>query len=429
MKKILVLFLLFCWTSVACLVDRVLSAESNEDADDEYVLDVGLLIECDDAVSCGIPSWRGFVALENRYFVHHGTYKGQDQQNDVAFIVNPEFSYSWPSGNIVTIEPYLLLDSMDKERTEFDLREAYGLMLWEDWEFGLGARTIFWGVTESRQLVDIVNQKDYLANLDGTEKFGQPMVSAAGNTNIGNFELYLMPFFREQTSPGVDGRLRSPLLVDSDQSRYESGAEEYHLDVAARYSQFIGDWEFGLSYFSGTSRDPELVPGLQDGVTPVLIPYYEQINQAGLDVQVLAGEWLLKWESIYRDKESDDFIAFTTGVELTFTGILDTVVDCTVVAEWLYDDRGIRARTPYENDIMLGFRFAFNDISGSEIKLGVTKDINDSPAVYKFNAERRITDYWKVQLEGYVFSEAEQIDAIYFFRNDDYVSLTLMYYF
>ncbi len=55
----------------------------------------------------------------------------------------------------------------------------------------------FTGGTESQQLIDIVNQKDYPANIDGNEKFGQPMVSVAGRTDYGN----LVPYPWKPASP------------------------------------------------------------------------------------------------------------------------------------------------------------------------------------------------------------------------------------
>ena len=42
---------------------------------------------------------------------------------------------------------------------------------------------------------------------------------------------------------------------------------------------------------------------------PSLIPYYELINQTGMDIQLIAGEWLFKLESYYRTGQGDNFFA------------------------------------------------------------------------------------------------------------------------
>ena len=54
---------------------------------------------------------------------------------------------------------------------------------------------------------------------------------------------YLLPYFRERTFAGVDGRLRSPLPVATDNAQYESSDEENHVDFALRYSHYLGSFD------------------------------------------------------------------------------------------------------------------------------------------------------------------------------------------
>lgn len=65
------------------------------------------------------------------------------------------------------------------------------------------------------------------------------------------------------------------------------------MDLSLRYSRTIGDADIGFYHFVGTSREPTLLLGLRNNRT-VLIPNYEQINQTGLDVQMVAGNGLFK---------------------------------------------------------------------------------------------------------------------------------------
>ena len=85
---------------------------------------------------------------------------------------------------------------------------------------------------------------------------------------------------------------------------YESGDEEKHVDYAARYSNYAGGLDFGLSAFVGTSREPSFLFG-QPSEPPSpgdvsLIPYYEQIRQFGIDAQLTTETWLYKMEAIHR---------------------------------------------------------------------------------------------------------------------------------
>ena len=76
--------------------------------------------------------------------------------------------------------------------------------------------------------------------------------------------------------------------MDHKLTSYESAAQEWHLDLAGRYSGSFGPLDVGLSVFDGTSRDPSLLPTLV-GDEFVLAPHYEQIRQLGLDTQLTAG--------------------------------------------------------------------------------------------------------------------------------------------
>ena len=94
---------------------------------------------------------------------------------------------------------------MDSERTHFDIRELFGLWVFERWELGVGIRKVFWGVTESQHLVDIINQTDLVDSIDGEEKLGQPMVNVSIPHEWGTVDLFILPYFRERTFPGRDG--------------------------------------------------------------------------------------------------------------------------------------------------------------------------------------------------------------------------------
>ena len=89
------------------------------------------------------------------------------------------------------------------------------LKVFDESELRVGLRKVFWGVTESQHLVDIINQTDLVESLDGEEKLGQPMINYALINDWGTLDLYLLPYFRERTFSGINGRLRSSLYVDT----------------------------------------------------------------------------------------------------------------------------------------------------------------------------------------------------------------------
>ena len=139
-----------------------------------------------------------------------------------------------------------------------------------------------------------------------------------GEKDWGLLEFFLLPYFRERTYPGIDGRLRTPLVIDTDNPLYESSAGEHHTDLALRWSHYFGDVDIGVSVFHGTGREPGLVPGANG---EALAPYYHQVTQVGLDVQYTREAWLWKLEAIGRDGLDDRFFATVAGFEYTFYGL------------------------------------------------------------------------------------------------------------
>ncbi|WP_455218294.1 hypothetical protein [Kaarinaea lacus] len=370
--------------------------------------------------------WSGYVSAEYRYFMHEAAYSDQ-HDNNASLSAQPEYYTNWDDGQqSFTFVPFARWDQNDKERSHTDIRELTWLMATDSWELRAGIRKVFWGVTESQHLVDIINQTDLVEALDGEEKLGQPMVNFALKNDWGTVDLYVLPLFRERTFPGPDGRLRFALPVDTDHPVYESSQEERHIDYAARWSHYIGSWDIGISYFNGTSRDPRLVPNIDFSA---LIPVYDLIEQWGLDLQATLDNWLWKMEVISRSGQDESYIAMTGGFEYTFVGIMESQADLGVIAEVMYDDRGDDATTPFADDVMIGGRFTLNDEQSTELLLGIIFDNNDSARMLRLESSRRIGNNWKVILEGQAFINIPSDDALAGFKDDDYLQLEVVRYF
>ncbi|KGY12714.1 hypothetical protein NM22_08315 [Vibrio tubiashii] len=373
------------------------------------------------ALQCHSVDISGQANIEHRQFFSSGEQGQGKGQSSVVF--EPEFYWQLGDTADFTFVPFYRLDGLDDERTHGDIREALYLNYWDDYEIRVGIGKVFWGVTESEHLVDVVNQTDAIEAVDGEDKLGQPMLHFTSIKNWGTVDAMVLPYFRERTFSGKDGRLRSPLVVSQD-AIYESSREEQHLDFALRYSQMYGDWDVGVSYFQGTNRDP-----YYRVVSGELMPYYAQSKQVGLDVQGIVGDWLWKLESIYRDS-FDHHTGLVSGFEYTVVGAFDTVWDLGLIAEYLYDSRGHNAQTIGQNDIFAGARLALNDEDSTEILFGVTQDLDNSD-VYsaKLEASSRLTNHLSWSVDAWLFENQTPDDLLYFARNDDFIELSLQYYF
>lgn len=378
--------------------------------------------------TAGSFEFSGYVAADVSLFVHDPTFPEQTRHS-ASMAAQPELYHEWEGGTSFTFVPFARLDSADSQRSYADIRELNLLWIDNSWEIRVGIAKVFWGATEFVHLVDIINQTDLVESIDAEEKLGQPMGHFTLIEDWGVSEVFILPYFRERTFPGVNGRLRTEFIVDTDHPRYESDAQERHTDFAVRYSHTLGDLDVGLYYFTGTSRDPTLIPSVDTIGQTVLIPYYELINQIGTDLQLVAGEWLWKLEALHRTRQGDSFSAATGGFEYSFIGIADSAMDLGVIVEYAYDSRGRSAMTPFQNDAILGLRLAFNDINNATLLAGWIQDMQSPAKIFQVEASRRFGEQFKASLEARTFQNQPENDPIYSLRNDDHFKFELAYYF
>lgn len=373
-------------------------------------------------LSAQAADFSGPVGFESRWFSD----RGEGQQ---SISLTPK--WQWGKGsNDFTLELFARVDSEDNERSHVDVREATWLHMADDWDVKVGVGRVFWGVTETQHLVDVINQTDAVEAIDGEDKLGQPMVQWSKIADWGILDVFVLPYFRERTFAGRDGFLSGSLPVDQDRVLYESSAKQRHVDVALRYSRTLGDWDYGLSYFRGTNRDPKLLPSINDSGNRVLQPYYDQMQQVGVDVQATKGAWLWKLEAIAREDSQYDYAATTLGFEHTFYGIAASAIDWGVLLEFSRDSRGANAPTPNQKDIAFAHRLTWNDVNSTELLLGVTQDLDDSDSYSAFiEASRRIGARWKVSADAWLLQSDDPQDPSWLLRNDDFVQIGVDYYF
>jgi len=370
----------------------------------------------------------GYMGIEGRIFLHEPLFPGQRDQ-DGSLVFEPEFFTRFTDEISGSFIPFLRLDSADEERRHWDIRELQFWLVKEDWELRGGVGKVFWGATEFVHLVDVINQTDAVEDIDGEDKLGQPMLQLSVPREYGIFDLFVLPYFRERTFPGRKGRLRPAVVVDVDHPLFVSSAEQNHLDFALRYSASRWSSDFGLYYFQGTGREPTLLPVLNPSGQLRLIPLYEQIRQFGFDLQTVYGNTLWKLEALYRQGQGEGFAAATGGMEYTFYALGGSLADLGILLEFSFDERQDRATVFAENDLMVGLRFSANDPAGTTALLGIIQDMDSSTKIIRFEASRRLSDTWKMILEGTFFADVDQNDILYDLRRDDFFRLELNYYF
>jgi hypothetical protein len=365
-------------------------------------------------------------------------------------------------------------DENDDSRTHGDVRELYYQQTGDDFEFKVGARRVFWGVAESRHLVDVINQSDFVENIANEAKLGQPVLSVAAIRETGTVELFLMPYQRARTFPGADGYPRLPFPVHTHEAMYESRRAQDHLDYAVRYTGSFGPVDLGVAWFDGTAREPRLLPCVQrnasgqfiqgspDGPscdreadyqsvilpppvlppfpTPeqvaaeivanlVLVPFYDRLRQASIDAQYVIGSMALKVEALRRYQQGRITWGTVSGFEYTFGDVAGSGADIGVLAEYLYDEYDEGLSVLFDDEIFVGSRLALNDVAGTQVLAGVIASREDGKSLrYGLEASGRLTDDWKLSLEARIFSKWPQDDSA-FLADQDFLTLTLERFF
>ncbi len=370
----------------------------------------------------------GFLGVDTRVFWEDARFDDQVDSLELSAAFQPEAYWRSADGKQrVSLVGFARIDSNDSERSHADIRQAYWSYDAREWDISVGINKVFWGVAESLHLVDVINQTDLVEDIDQEDKLGQPMLNFNLQRDFGRLEFFVLPWFRERTFAGSDGRLRAPLPIDADDPIYESADGQKHIDFAFRYSHYIGDLDIGVSIFDGTSREARVVLATQGDR---LLPYYEQMTQVGVDLQYTREAWLWKFEAINRITTDDSFQALVGGFEYSFYGLGGGSADLGLLLEYSYDGRGVNAPlTVFDDDVFVGARYALNDAQDSSILAGFALDLNTGEFFFNVEAERRIGDSLSAELRIRAFANAVVGDASYSFENDDYIQFRLNWYY
>lgn len=370
----------------------------------------------------------GFIEPEFQFFFEDPSDPRQEDAN-LSVAGQLELEVFLNDDHTLVITPFARLDGRDDERTHFDLREAYYEAVFDSFELRVGLKKVFWGRTEAAHLIDVINQTDNLESIDGEEKLGQPMVNVTVPTDFGIFDFYWLPYFREREFPGPEGRPRFDIPIANDMALYESDREEAHQDFAARWSHYMGAWDFGLSHFYGTARDPLLMPGFDANFDPIMIPFYALMHQTAVDVQATYGPMLYKFEGFHRWQLGDSWTQATGGIEYSFYGVAGTASDLGIVAEYIWDERGEAGMNPFQNDLFAGLRWTANDVQSTAILGGGIFDLDGNGYALSVEAERRLGEDFFLQVETRFFIDVPPGDPFTSFSDDDFIQARLAWYF
>lgn len=374
------------------------------------------------------------MGLQSRVFFAAPLHEGQTGSRASSLVIlSPKLRYRDEATGIqLVFNPKLAQEAntYDSNRNSIDIQEAKLTFHQDSWWVVGGLAIVFWGKLESRQIVDIVNQRDLALAMDPNDKLGQPLLNIGTRIGNGALEFYWLPYFREGTFPGTSGRLRGNIPIDVDQSTFTAKARRNADDFAVRYSVAQGPIDIGLAYFKGTGREPRMVLGKGRQGKDVLIPHYDVIEQFSTDAQATLGPALFKLEFARRFQNREHYSMAGLGIEYTFFNVRQSNVDIALIAERLRDTRSIEAQpSTFDSELFVGFRTAFNDTSDTSLLGGLVIDLNTRSRAGILNFEKRLFQKLslKVQVQTYSGTKPSEL-VLHQLRRDDSVRVSLNYY-
>lgn len=340
---------------------------------------------------------------------------------------------------------------IDPDRSIATVEEA-----WVGWkksrlELQLGAQMLNWTATEAFHPADIMNSRNLDSDIENAEKLGEPMVSFRVRFLEGGVTAYFMPTRIAPRFPGPSSRLSLTQGQSIGDALWagrdgEIGDDLFAPQWAARLDQTFGSADLALHYVEHNDRSQ---PAIAVQASDMQVrPVFPTVRRAGLTYTQAIGEWLVKVEADHR-------MFFDVDGSADYIIVAPPAVDHTSVAlglewGWGYDDGGegtvllegqaaiapdaseaeFQALGPFQRDVLLGYRHAFNDVDGTELLAGVIADTERFPEVLvNFVYSQRLSDVWGISGTLRVIHAPEEESFLHAQHEAHSVQLDLTRYF
>jgi hypothetical protein len=348
-----------------------------------------------------VISFNILAEVENTLSLNATYYK--NDKNNLSLNYKTKTFFEMGS-SVAYIDLEFLADNNDN--TLFNPLELKYKLEHDDYNVVIGFDSVFWGVAESYNPVDVLNRKNLLTPYESKDKLGELMFASEYFFENSTLSAYYLPKFYQQKFLDKDSATGFDIakhIIEDEKNSY-----------GVRYKHIIDNIDLGLSYFSGVSREHQLIPnGNKFNI------YYPDLAQTGLDIQLTTENALYKLEYANKSYTNDKKYAAVVGIEYMF--IADIAINSLI--EYLKSDE----LSVYQNDIMLGLRFDFEDEFGTEGLIGLIYDNEYSSKILTFSGSRRINNNSKIETNLAIYN-ADDKDTL--LKNvDNSLTLTYLYYF
>jgi len=310
-------------------------------------------------------------------------------------------------------------DQNDEGRQYANIRQASTSARFDQFTLAGGVGTFFWGVSETINLLNTINQSDLSQSIDGKVKMGQSFISASYAFSDSQITLLHLPKFVELEYPD---RPRSKLHIDQDNAIFEDRAGDG--DFALRWESNLDLGEVAISLFQGTRRDPLLIPNALEHTT--LIPYYLHTKYIAFDGLLFVGDAIIKSEMKHGQELDNNYYAFNLGVEYPTYPDSEYIQDITLIAEYLFDDREEYSETMGQKDIFFGGRGVLGQLGQIDLRTIMGIDLDNYSKYLDLSITHRLTDYIRWQGKGVWFIDVSKDDQrLSLIENEDFIEVSI----
>ena len=370
--------------------------------------------------------YKGNIGFESGY-VDHDMKDKRDTQNAVRLevelkqkIKNDEFIFSGEG----------IVDVDDKNRRYLNVKDLYYKHNFENSDLLIGRNTRFWGALEFYNHTDTFNTKDWRDDpFDYDAKIGANNI--AYTQYFENSELSLIAKVHEERQKVQDSESVSNFMPTIYSDNLVTQKDRDRPTLYLKYSGSGEDTQidYSLIYQNGYDEQRYLAP-----VGATLQQHAYLVDKVMAYATLVSGSTIYKTEVAHTKSDDDkvsDYSQLSLGLEHTLYGVLGKA-DIGLLAEYYKykerDDSKLGAKefgNLFADDVVVGFRYSFNDAADSDILGGVAVDRDNKEKMISLEYNTRLYNKYKLGLSYQHLSPKE--DSV--FKELDSVKLDFGYYF
>jgi hypothetical protein len=395
---------------------------------------------------------QGSIWFENRVFNSDGNSKTRDYNSAISTRLQGK-SPETVLGQL-TYRFFGRADAQDNTRSLAFIEELYWGVGNDMFDIKVGWQLFNWSSTEAFHPSDIINSRNVDSDFDSLEKKGEPTIGLSffPIEELGITFLYF-PTYVAPNLPHGNNRLT---IFNPDyplgKALWLEGTDEFSADeLGDQFGLVIdlslgGDWKFFFLDHMDRHNPIFVVSPITFEIRPVYLP----VQRYGLTFQTdwEAHLWKLEYAQnrfrknngtyLFTSMERANHGALALGWEIGFSH--DSGLDSTFIVEYQrytgVDKQTRQGLSYFQNDVLLGYRLAFNDTMSNELFFSFIYDIEKTGGtemIYTGKYSRRLTDVWSMSMDLRVVNAAPVNSSaptgLEFFDEDQQINFKLKRFF